>query len=69
MNNPDDYEVEELIPAEDGLGRPTFIKVWKNPSKDGEFCPRCDMAHYGPCLDQSLHNFCVGKRKTDAAKK
>lgn len=40
-----------------GLGQ--FCKAGEqteNPSSDGEFCPRCDMEHSGPCLAPNLHN-------------
>jgi len=28
----------------------------ENTSQDGEFCPRCDCAHTGPCLAKNLHD-------------
>ena len=42
------------------------IEPQPNPTKDGEFCPRCDMRHDGPCLDNNLHDWRVAPREVSA---
>lgn len=55
----DDGQLDTLLhKLEDGGG---YVEQF-NSTKDGEFCPRCDLNHDGPCLDKNRHDWRVARR-------
>ena len=55
----DDAKLNDLIrKLQEGGGQPEQF----NPSKDGEYCHRCDLNHTGPCLDRNCHDWRVARR-------
>ena len=57
-----DPDVAYFLPCVNGLGEPDILRIWKNDTKDGEFCPRCDFMHDGPCLPKNVHSIQVAPR-------